>query len=167
MKSVPRALSALSVAVALVLAGCSSDNSAGGEEDAESGQSAEVPSGAFKDTGELGKFLLGSIDEVEVHRESESNPDFDKDNEADRLHVEFPSKGKPNSDQKATADAVQGAASADFDYDVLMVTGTTDTGTWSYMYSADTVDKLTKDGAVVEADSVWDSADQVYDSVHQ
>ncbi|MDN5551012.1 MAG: hypothetical protein L0G54_09880 [Brevibacterium sp.] len=165
MKSAPQLVSALTVALALSLSGCSTDDSDTG--DIEAGQSAEVPGSDFDTTDALGDFLNETIDEVHVHRESESNPDFDHDRDADRLHVEFPSAGMLHTDQKATADAVQGAGSAEFDYDVLMVTGTTDTGTWSYMFSTDTVDELTAGDSVVEADTVWDSADQDFDSVHR
>lgn len=165
MKSVPQLVTSLTAAVALSLSGCSSSESEAG--DIESGQVAEVPGSEFDSTDELGDFLRDTVDEVHVHRESESNPDFDHDRDADRLHVEFPSEGQENSDKKATADAVQAAGNAEFAYDVLMVTGTTDTGTWSYMYSTDVVDELTAGGSGVEADSVWDSADQDFDSVHR
>lgn len=165
MKSVPQLVSALVVAAALTLGGCSPGDAE--EADIEPGQSAEVPGGDFNSTDQLGDFLIDSIDAVHVHRESESNPDFDHNRDADRLHVEFPSNGQVNTDKKATADAVQAAGSAEFAYDMLMVTGTTDAGTWSYMFSTDTVDELTASGSVVEADSVWDSADQDFDSVHR
>lgn len=165
MKSVPHLVSALTVACAIALGGCGAKEP--GSNDVEPAQVAEVPSSDFDSTEELGDFLRGSIDEVHAHRESESNPDFDHDRDADRLHVEFPSSGQTNADKKATADAVQGAGNAEFDYDMLMVTGTTDTGTWSYMFSTDTVDDLTKSGVAVEADTVWDSADQDFDSVHR
>ena len=165
MKSVPQLVSALAVAVALTLGGCSPGDA--DDADIESGQSAELPGSDFDSTDELGAFLSDYIDEVHVHRESESNPDFDPERDADRLHVEFPSQGQPNTDKKATADAVQAAGSAAFDYDILMVTGSTDTGTWSYIYSAETVDVMTKEGSVVEADPVWESADQDFDSVHR
>lgn len=165
MKSVPQLVSALAVVAALTLGGCSPGDTE--EADIEPGQSAEVPSSDFDSTEELGDFLIDYIDEVHVHRESESNPDFDPERDADRLHVEFPSQGQTNTDKKATADAVQAAGSAAFDYDVLMVTGSTDTGTWSYIYSVDTVEELTKEGSVVEADPVWESADQDFDSVHR
>lgn len=165
MKSVPQLVSALTVALALSLSGCSSNESEAS--DIEPGQVAEVPSSDFESTDELGDFLRDTVDEVHAHRESESNPDFDHDRDADRLHVEFPSGGQTNADKKATADAVQAAGNAEFAYDMLMVTGTTDTGTWSYMYSTDTVDELTASKSVVEADSIWDSADQDFDSVHR
>lgn len=165
MKSVPQLVTALAVAAALTLGGCGPGDAE--EADIEPGQSAEVPTSDFDSTDKLGDFLRSSIDEVHVHRESEGNPDFNHDRDADRLHVEFPSGGQPNTDKKATADAVQAAGNAEFSYDMLMVTGTTDTGTWSYMFSTDTVDELTVDGSVVEADSVWDSADQDFDSVHR
>lgn len=165
MKSVPQAFGAIVMAVALTLGGCSADD--GDDGDIDPGQSAEVPGGDFADTDELGNFLREGIADVDVHRESESNPDFDHDRDADRLHVEFPSEGKPNTDKKASADAVQAAGSAAFDYDVLMITGETDTGTWSYIYSSDTVEKLTESGTPVEADTVWDSADQDFDSIHR
>lgn len=165
MKSVPQLVSALTVALALSLGGCGASES--DDADIEPGQSAEVPGSDFDSTDELGDFLREAIDEVHVHRESESNPDFDHDRDADRLHVEFPSVGQTNTDKKATADAVQAAGSAEFDYDVLMVTGTTDEGTWSYMFSTDTVDEMTDGESVVEADTVWDSADQDFDSVHR
>ena len=164
MKSVPQLASALTVALALSLGGSSA-----GEPDVndiEPGQGAEVPGSDFASTDELGDFLRESIDEVHVHRESEDNPDFDHEGDADRLHVEFPSQGQRNADRKATADAVQAAGSAAFDYDVLMVSGTTDEGTWSYIYSGKTVEELTKDSSVVEADAVWESAEQDFDSVH-
>lgn len=165
MKSVPQLVSALAVASALTLGGCG----ASGPEvsDIAPGQSAEVPSSDFDSTDEMGDFLRDSIDEVHVHRESESNPDFDHEVNPDRLHVEFPSQGQPHTDRKATADAVQAAGSAAFAYDVLMITGETDTGTWSYMYGTETVDQMTADAAVVGADDVWDSADQDFDSVHR
>ncbi|WP_193095482.1 hypothetical protein [Brevibacterium sp. FME17] len=165
MKSVPQFVSALTVALALLLSGCSGSETEAG--DIEPGQVAEVPSSEFDSTDELGDFLRDTVAEVHVHRESESNPDFDHNRDADRLHVEFPSNGEMNTDKKATADAVQAAGSAEFAYDMLMVTGTTDAGTWSYMYSTDTVDELTASGSAVEADSVWDSADQDFDSVHR
>lgn len=165
MKSVPQLVSALAVAAALTLGGCSPSDAE--EVDIEPGQSAEVPSRDFDTTTELGDFLRDTIDKVHVHLESESNPDFDHETDADRLHVEFPSQGQPNTDRKATADAVQSAGSAAFDYDVLMVTGTTDTGTWSYIYSIDTVEEMTSNDSVVEADTVWKSADQDFDSVHR
>lgn len=165
MKSVPLVVSAMAVAVALSLGGCSAGDSE--TEDIEPGQSAKVPSGDFKSTDELGGFLLEGIDEVDVRRESESNPDFDHERDADRLHVEFPSEGKPHTDRKATADAVQAAGSAKFAYDVLMITGSTDTGTWSYIFSSDTVNELTDSGSVIDANTVWDSADQDFDSVHR
>lgn len=165
MKSVPQFVSALAVALALSLSGCSGSESEAG--DIEPGQVAEVPSSDFGTTDELGDFLRDTVSEVHVHRESDSNPDFDHNRDADRLHVEFPSSGEMNTDKKATADAVQAAGSAEFAYDMLMVTGTTDAGTWSYMYSTDTVDELTAGGSVVEADPVWDSADQDFDSVHR
>ncbi|WP_193070164.1 hypothetical protein [Brevibacterium aurantiacum] len=165
MKSVPQLVSALVMAAALTLGGCSPGDAE--ETDIVPGQSAEIPGGDFSSTDELGDFLLDSIDAVHVHRESESNPDFNHETDVDRLHVEFPSQGQPNTDKKATADAVQAAGSATFDYDVLMVTGTTDTGTWSYVYSIDTVEEVTGIGSVVEADTVWDFADQDFDSVHR
>ncbi|SMX90024.1 hypothetical protein [Brevibacterium antiquum] len=165
MKSVPQLVSASTVALALSLGGCSAGEPDAG--DIEPGQSAEVPSSDFESTDALGDYLRESIDEVHVHRESESNPDFDHEGDAERLHVEFPSAGQTNTDRKATADAVQAAGSAQFDYDVLMVTGTTDAGTWSYMFSTDSVDELTGGGSVVEADTVWDVADQDFDSVHR
>ncbi|TSI18556.1 hypothetical protein [Brevibacterium aurantiacum] len=165
MKSVPHLVSTLTVASALALGGCSAKEA--DSNDIEPGQSAEVPTSDFDSTEVLGDFLRSSIDEVNVHRESESNPDFDHASDVDRLHVEFPSSGQPNTDKKATADAVQGAGNAEFDYDMLMVTGTTDEGTWSYMFSTDTVKDLTESGEAVEADTVWDSADQDFDSVHR
>ena len=165
MKSVPQLVSALAVAVALSLTGCG--NSEPDVSDIGPGQSAEVPSSDFDSTDELGDLLRDTVHEVHVHRESESNPDFDHDRDAERLHVEFPSGGQVNTDKKATADAVQAAGNAEFDYHVLMVTGTTDTGTWSYMFSTDTLDELTAGDSVVEADTVWDSADQDFDSVHR
>lgn len=165
MKSVPQLVSALVMAAALTLGGCSPGDAE--ETDIVPGQSAEIPGGDFSSTDELGDFLLDSIDAVHVHRESEGNPDFNHETDVDRLHVEFPSQGQPNTDKKATADAVQAAGSATFDYDVLMVTGTTDTGTWSYVYSIDTVEEVTGIGSVVEADTVWDFADQDFDSVHR
>ncbi|MCF2588709.1 hypothetical protein [Brevibacterium sp. UCMA 11752] len=165
MKSVPHLVSALTVTCALALGGCSAKES--DTSDIEPGQSAEVPTSDFNSTDALGDHLRSSIDEAHVHRESESNPDFDHERDVDRLHVEFPSSGQPNTDKKATADAVQGAGNAEFDYDMLMITGTTDEGTWSYMFSPDTVKDLTKSGEAVEADTVWDSADQDFDSVHR
>lgn len=165
MKSVPQLVSALVVAAVLTLGGCSPGDAE--EADIEPGQSAEIPGGDFNSTDELGDFLIDSIDAVHVHRESESNPDFAHGADVDRLHVEFPSQGQPNTDKKATADAVQAASSAAFDYEVLMVTGTTDAGTWSYIYSIDTVEEVTSNGSVVEADTVWKSADQDFDSVHR
>lgn len=165
MKSVPQVVSALAVAIVLSLAGCSTGDAE--EADIESGQSAEVPGSDFASTDDLGEFLSKSIEEVHVHRESESNPDFDHERDADRLHIEFPSQGKPHTDRKATADSIQAAGSAAFDYDVLMITGSTDAGTWSYIYSNDTVEGMTKNGSVVEADAVWESADQDFDSVHR
>ncbi|GAA1873575.1 hypothetical protein [Brevibacterium marinum] len=165
MMSVPRGASALIVAFALALGGCSSPESE--TSDIEAGQAAEVPSSDFDSTDEVGDFLNNTIDDAHVHRESESNPDFAHETDADRLHVEFPSEGMLNTDKKATADAVQAAGSATFDYDVLMVTGSTDTGTWSYIYSAETVEAMTKDDSPVEADTVWESADQDFDSVHR
>lgn len=165
MKSVPQLVCALVVAAALTLGGCSPGDAE--EADIEPGQSAEVPGGDVNSTDELGDFLIDSIDAVHVHRESESNPDFAHGADVDRLHVEFPSQGQPNTDKKATADAVQAAGSAAFDYEVLMVTGTTDVGTWSYIYSIDTVEEVTSNGSVVEADTVWKSADQDFDSVHR
>lgn len=153
------------MAVSLALGGCST--SGDDEGDIEAGQLAEVSGNEFESTADLGTFLSEEIDEVEVHRESESNPDFDHKSDADRLHIEFPSEGKPNTDKKASADAVQAAGSAVFAYDVLMITGTTDTGTWSYIFDSDTVEELTEDGTRVEADTVWDSADQDFDSIHR
>lgn len=165
MKSVPQLVSALVVAAALTLGGCSPGDAE--EADIESGQIAEVPGSDFDSTDELGDFLRDTIGDVHVHRESAGNPDFDHETDADRLHVEFPSGAQTNADRKATADAVQSAGRAAFDYDVLMVTGTTDAGTWSYIYSVDTVEEMTGTGSVVEADTVWESADQDFDSVHR
>ncbi|MGO2035278.1 MAG: hypothetical protein ACTH2U_02285 [Brevibacterium sp.] len=165
MKTCARIVSTVAALAVLALGGCASDD--GSDQDDVSGQTAEIPSGDFASTQDMEDFLTNSIDDVDVHRESETNPDFDAAKDADRLHVEFPSAGKKGAGQKASADAVQASGAATFDYDVLMITGTTDTGTWSYMYSSDTVAELTADDAVVEADSVWEHADQDFDSVHR
>lgn len=165
MKTRARIVSTVAALAVLALGGCASDD--GVDHHDVSGQNAEIPSGDFASTQDMEDFLTDSIDEIDVHRESETNPDFDADNDADRLHVEFPSEGERGADQKASADAVQASGAATFDYDVLMITGTTDTGTWSYMYSSDTVAELTADDAVVEAYSVWEHADQDFDSVHR
>ena len=62
----------------------------------------------------------------------------------------FPHKGSRTPIRRPLPDAVQAAGSAAFDYEVLMVTGTTDAGTWSYIYSIDTVEEVTSNGSVVE-----------------
>lgn len=165
MKTRARLVSVLAAFAVLALGGCDSGDSV--DYDEVAGQNAEIPPGEFASTQEMESFLSGSIDKVDVHRESETNPDFDADKDADRLHVEFPSEGERSADQKASADAVQASSAATFDYDVLMITGTTDTGTWSYMYSSDTVAELTADGAVADSASVWEHADQDFDSVHR
>lgn len=152
----------MAVATVTALAGCGS----GTEEDTgiEPQQAAEIPTSAINSTDDLAMHLSDFIAEVDAHRESESNPDFDPDRDADRLHVEFTSKGLQNTDQKATADAIEAAAVATFDFDILMITGTTSSGTWSYLYNSNTVEQLSDQGVVI--DEVWDAADQDYDPVH-
>ena len=162
MKSIPLVITAMAAATVTALAGCGS----GTDEvsDIEPQQAAETPTSAINSTDDLATHLDDFIPEVEAFTESETNPDFDADRDADRLQVEFTSNGLQNTDQKATADVIEAAAVATFDFDILMITGATSSGTWSYLYNSKTVEQLSDQGVVV--DEVWDEADQDFDAVH-
>src|SRR5699024_12570051 len=107
-----------------------------------------------------------SLDEVQVRIQSEANPDYDEDVDADRLYVDLASAGKTDEDMEATAAVVQTVSQATFDFDVLMVTGDGSAGEWSYLYIPRTIDELTQGGQITVSE-VWDAAEQCFDTNHR
>lgn len=165
MKSVARLICTASIALVLPLSACGSSDEEPAA-DSTPTQTMSVVTQGFDSLEELSDYVAESLDGVEVHLESETNPDFDAQNEADRLHVDFTSDQQRAADMEATALIVQAASQAAFDYDILMVTGDVSAGEWSYLYDRDTVKKLTSDGSIVVAD-VWDAAEQSFDTLHR
>lgn len=168
-KSAPVILVAGLVTAAIVgLSGCGSGNRSETVPEAEPTptQTLQVVAQGFDSTDDLSDYLAQTLDGVEVHLESEANPDFDEETEPDRLHVAFASSEQKAADMKATAQIVQVVSQAAFDYDILMVTGDVSSGEWSYLYHRDTVAELTNGDRIAVA-GVWDGADQSFDTIHR
>ncbi|WP_166970883.1 hypothetical protein [Brevibacterium atlanticum] len=166
-KSAPVALAAgLAIASLVALSGCGTDTGDAPEAASTPTQTLEVVAQGFDSTEDLADYLAKPLDDVDVYLESEANPDFDEENEPDRLHVEFASDEDEAADMEATAQIVQAVSQAAFDYDILMVTGDLSAGEWSYLYHRDTVADLTADDSIAVA-GVWDASDQSFDTVHR
>ncbi|WP_210605085.1 hypothetical protein [Brevibacterium oceani] len=166
-KSVPVVLAAGLVVASLIgLSGCGSDTGSAPDAESTPSQTLEVVAQGFDSAEDLADYLAKSLDEVDVYLESEANPDFDEENEPDRLHVEFASSEDEAADMEATAQIVQAVSQAAFDYDILMVTGDVSAGEWSYLYHRDTVADLTT-GDTITVAGVWDAADQSFDTIHR
>lgn len=171
MRSVPKSapvvliVGALSAAL-IALSGCGGGSTDEPAAESTPAQTVDVVTQGFDSTDDLSEYLSQSFDDVEVRLESESNPDYDDERDADRLYVDFASNEQKAADMEATATIVQAASRAAFDYDVLMVTGDVSAGEWSYLYDKDTVDELASDGTITVAD-VWDAAEQDFDTIHR
>lgn len=166
MKSVAKLVPVVSIAAIMALGACSSETTDAPESESEPVQTLQVVEQGFDKPEALADYLSETLDEVQVRLESESNPDYDEEVDADRLYVDFASAGKTNADMEATAAAVQAASQATFDFDVLMVTGDGSAGEWSYLYHPRTIDELTRGGQITVSD-VWDAAEQDFDTIHR
>lgn len=164
-KSSPSIVVAASLTAALIgLSSCGSDTGATPEAESTPTQTLEVVAQGFDSAEDLADYLTKSLDKVDVYLESEANPDFDQENEADRLHVEFASSEDSATDMEATAQIVRAVLQAAFDYDILMVSGDVSAEEWSYLYHRDTVADLTGGGSLAVA-GIWDAADQNFDTI--
>lgn len=166
MKTVAKLVPAFSIAAILALGACSSETTDAPEPESEPVQTLQVVDRGFDQPEALADYLSEPLDEVQVRLESESNPDYDEDVDADRLYVDFASAGKTNEDMEATAAVVQTVSQATFDFDVLMVTGDGSAGEWSYLYNPATIDELTQGGQITVSE-VWDAAEQDFDTIHR
>src|SRR5699024_6789351 len=135
MKSVAKLVPAFSIAAILALGACSSEAPDAPQPESEPVPTLQGVDRRFRQPEALADSLSESLDEVQVRLESESNPDYDEDVDADRLYVDFASAGKTDEDMEATAAVVQTVSQATFDFDVLMVTGDGSAGEWSYLYN--------------------------------
>ena len=165
-KTVPAPAVAGALIVALFGLSACSDSATEPEAESTPTQTLEVVAQGFDTTEDLSEYLSEDLDEIEVRLESESNPDYDEEVDADRLYVDFASDEQRSADMEATAAIVQAASRATFDFDVLMVTGDVSAGEWSYLYNRQTVEKLTEGDRIAVAD-VWDAAEQDFDTIHR
>ncbi|GAA1525269.1 MAG: hypothetical protein ACTIIH_05500 [Brevibacterium sp.] len=164
-KSAP-ALAGLLTAALIALSGCGSDSGSSAEPETTPTATLVVVEQGFDSLDELSDYVAQSLDGVEVSLESETNPDFNREAEPERLHVEFASDESRAKDLEATAFIVQATSQAAFDYDILVVTGDVAAGEWRYLYDRSTVEDLTADGQIDVAD-IWDSAEQSFDTIHR